>query len=63
MAAFGADMYRWGYQSGLQAAQFLQSGTTDGLQWEMVEVRKRVYNPEAAERFGIDIPANYEPIR
>lgn len=63
VAAFGADLYQWGYQSGLQAAALLEKGTTEGLQWEMVKLRQRVYNPDSAERFGIDIPGNYESIK
>lgn len=62
VAAFGADLYQWGYQAGEQAARFLQTGSTEGLQWEMVELRKRVYNPAAAQRFGIEVPAEYEAI-
>src|SRR6202008_4727061 len=38
VAAFGADIYQWGYQAGEQAAQFLKSDKT-----EMVKVRRRVY--------------------
>ncbi len=63
VAAFGADIYQWGYQAGEQAAAFLKTGTTDNLQWEMVKLRKRVYNPESADRFGISIPDNYESIK
>ncbi|MBK7406939.1 MAG: ABC transporter substrate-binding protein [Saprospirales bacterium] len=62
VAAFGADMYQWGYQAGEQAAQFLKNKSTEGLHWEMVKVRKRVYNPEVATRFGIEVPKNYNPI-
>ncbi|MBK8969214.1 MAG: ABC transporter substrate-binding protein [Saprospiraceae bacterium] len=62
VAAYGADIYQWGYQAGKQAAQFLKTGSTDGLQWEMVELRKRVYNPEAAERFGIEVPGNFQTL-
>jgi len=62
VAAFGADMYQWGHQAGKQAAQFLKNGSTDDLQWEMVKVRRRVYNPEAAARFGIEVPKDYEAI-
>lgn len=62
VAAFGADMYQWGYQAGEQAAQFLKSGSTEGLHWEMVKVRQRVFNPEAAARFGIKVPEGYEGI-
>ncbi|MBS1504668.1 MAG: ABC transporter substrate-binding protein, partial [Bacteroidetes bacterium] len=48
VAAFGADIYQWGYQAGQQAVQYLKKHKTDGLEWEMVKVRKRVYNPAAA---------------
>lgn len=62
VAAFGADLYQWGYQAGEQAARFLQTNSTEGLAWEMVQVRRRVYNPEAAQQFNIQIPANFDPI-
>lgn len=63
VAAFGADMYQWGYQAGQQASQFLKTQSLEGMGWEMVKVRKRVFNANSAERFGIEVPANYEPIR
>ena len=62
VAAYGAGLYEWGYQAGEQAAQFLKTNSTEGLHWEMVKLRKRVYNPAAAKRFGISVPAGYEPI-
>jgi putative ABC transport system substrate-binding protein len=63
VAAFGADIYQWGYQAGEQAAQFLKTGKTDGLQREMVKVRKRVYNAEAAKKYNITIPSNFEAVK
>lgn len=63
VAAYGADLYQWGYQAGQQAAQFLKTKSLDGLQWEMVKVRKRVYNKSAAGQFGLDVPAQYEAIQ
>jgi len=63
VAAFGADIYQWGYQAGEQAAQFLKTHKTDGLQPEMVKVRKRVYNPAAAKKYNITIPPNFEPVK
>ncbi|MFD0748936.1 ABC transporter substrate-binding protein [Mucilaginibacter calamicampi] len=64
VAAFGADIYQWGYQAGLQAAQFLKAGKkTDGLQFEMVKVRKRVYNADAAKKYNLVIPANFEAVK
>jgi len=63
VAAFGADIYQWGYQAGEQAAQYLKSKSTAGLQWQMVTLRKRVYNPAAAKKFGLNIPANFQPVQ
>lgn len=63
VAAFGADLYQWGYQAGEQAANYLKTNSTDGLNWEMVLLRKRVYNPEAAQQFNLQIPANFESIK
>jgi len=63
VAAYGADMYQWGYQAGEQAATFLKTKSTNGLHWEEVKVRKRVYNPEAAKRYNITLPENFEAIK
>jgi putative tryptophan/tyrosine transport system substrate-binding protein len=63
VAAFGADIYQWGYQAGEQAAQYLKTHKTDGLKWEMVKVRKRVFNPVAAVKYHIAVPPNFEPVR
>jgi putative ABC transport system substrate-binding protein len=63
VAAFGADIYQWGYQAGEQAAQYLKTKTTDGLKWQMVTLRKRVYNPAVAKKFGLNIPANFQPVQ
>ena len=63
VAAFGADIYQWGYQAGEQAAQYLKTQKTDGLKPEMVKVRKRVYNPAAAKKYNITIPPNFEAVK
>lgn len=63
VAAFGADIYQWGYQSGLQAVQYLKTHKTYGIKLEMVKVRKRVYNAAAAKRYNIAIPAGFEAIK
>ncbi len=63
VAAFGADIYQWGYQAGEQAAQFLKTRKTDGLKPEMVKVRKRVYNADAAKKYNLTIPANFEAVK
>lgn len=63
LAAYGADIYQWGYQAGKQAAEYLKTKNVEGLHWEMVETRKRVYNPAAAKKFGIDIPSNFQAVQ
>jgi putative ABC transport system substrate-binding protein len=63
VAAFGADIYQWGYQAGEQAAQFLRTHSTEGLHPEMVKVRKRVYNAAAAKKYHIIVPSNFEAVK
>jgi len=63
VAAFGADIYQWGYQAGEKAAQYLKNHSTSGLQPEMVKVRKRVYNVAAAKKYNITVPSNFEPVK
>jgi len=62
VAAFGADIYKWGHQAGVQAAVFLKTGKTDQLKWEMVKTRVRIYNPEAAKKYNIAIPTGFERV-
>lgn len=63
VAAFGADIYQWGYQTGEQAASYLKSGTLKDLHWEIVKVRKRVYNPEMVKRYNLAVPEGFEAIK
>jgi len=63
VAAYGADIYQWGYQAGEQAAQFLKNKSTANLHWEMVQLRKRVYNAEAVKRFNIAVPSGFEAVK
>lgn len=63
VAAFGADMYQWGYQAGEQAAAFLKNHKTDGLAPQMVKIRKRVYNPAAAKKYNITVPSDFEAVK
>ena len=60
LAAYGADMYQWGYQSGLQAAQLLKDGSTKNIHWELVKTRKKVFNPAMAKKYNINIPADFK---
>ncbi|MBA3647996.1 MAG: ABC transporter substrate-binding protein [Chitinophagales bacterium] len=54
VAAYGADLYQWGYQAGEQAAIFLKQGNLNGLQPELVKVRRRIYNSSAAKKFNLN---------
>lgn len=63
VAAFGANMYQWGYQSGLQAAAFLKSGSTKTLQPEIVKYRGNVYNPTKAKQFGLNFDRSFTQVK
>lgn len=60
VAAFGADMYQWGYDAGAQAAIFLKTGSLQHIHWKTVSKRNRMINKKAAEKFNISIPSNSE---
>ncbi|MEP6948443.1 MAG: ABC transporter substrate-binding protein [Ginsengibacter sp.] len=62
LVAYGADIYQWGYQAGVQAALYLKSKSTKGLTWEMVKIRKKVFNPIVAKYYDLAIPSDFEPI-
>ena len=62
VAAFGADMYQWGFQAGQQAAQFLKQGNMSGLAPELVNVRQRVYNPKVADEYHLVFDSSFTAI-
>jgi len=62
VAAFGADIYQWGYQAGEQAAEYLKTKDSTKIKWEMVKVRKRVYNPEVAKKYALIIPSTFQAV-
>lgn len=63
VAAYGADIYQWGYQAGEQAAQYLKTKSTEGLKWEMVVKREKVFNAAVAKKFNLNIPSDFHPVQ
>ncbi len=63
VAAYGADIYQWGYQSGAMAATYLKKKSTTGLKWTTVAKKQKVYNGAAAEQFHLTLPADYIKIQ
>jgi putative ABC transport system substrate-binding protein len=63
VAAFGADMYQWGYQSGAQAAEFLKTRSTENLHAEPVQVRRRVYNGIKAAQFKLNFDSTFAKVK
>lgn len=61
LAAYGADMYQWGYQSGEMAVAFLKGNKSQKP--EMVKVRKRVYNALAAKKFNLKFGPSFEELK
>jgi putative ABC transport system substrate-binding protein len=62
LAAYGADIYQWGYQAGEQAANYLKTGNSGSMHWEPVKIRKRVFNTTMASKYKINIPEGYTPM-
>lgn len=61
VAAYGPDLYAWGYQAGVIATKILNGSTIDP-QWELVQTRISVYNPQMAEKWGLKIPDSFSSI-
>ncbi len=59
VAAFGADMYQWGHQAGLQAALFLKNKTAQLPLPELVSIRKRMLNKKVADQFSIQADSSF----
>ncbi len=59
VAAFGADMYLWGYQSGVQAANFLANQKSALPQLEMVKVRSRILNKKVANTLSLKADSTF----
>ncbi|HVB03966.1 MAG TPA: ABC transporter substrate-binding protein [Chitinophagaceae bacterium] len=63
VAAYGADIYQWGFQAGQQAAIFLRQGNMQGLHPEIVRIRRRIYNPAVAQEYHLHFNDSFSPLR
>jgi putative ABC transport system substrate-binding protein len=63
VAAYGTDLYNWGFECGEQVSIFLKEKSTVNLKWALVKNRKKMYNPKAASRFNIQMPSDYNAIK
>lgn len=61
--AYGADFYQWGHQAGVSAAKYLKARDMKAAPLEIVQVRKRVYNPKTAAALGLAAPAGFEALQ
>jgi putative ABC transport system substrate-binding protein len=61
LCAYGADMYQWGYQAGIEAANYLKNKTKLP---DIVKVKKRVrmMNEEQRKRFGVNEFVDFKSI-
>jgi len=62
LASYGAELYKWGYQSGQQASVYLKTKNTQGLKPEIVKNRNKVFNKEVAKQFNIIPDSTYSPL-
>lgn len=61
VAAYGPDLFEWGYQSGVIAVKILKKEEINPS-WELVKTRISVYNPKMADKWGLKIPDSFTPI-
>lgn len=59
IASYGADFYQWGFQAGVEAANYLKSNTALIPKPELVQVRQYVFNSKAAARFNLVAPNGF----
>lgn len=62
VAAYGANMYAWGYQAGQQTAQFLKNPRQALPKPQAVARHQSLYNPEVVRQFGFKIPKGLQAI-
>jgi len=62
LAAFGADIYSWGYQTGLEASAYLAKGPAAHLTPVRVRLRKKVFNRTLASQLGIKFPPGFKAL-
>ena len=63
VAAFGADMYQWGYQSGLQAAQFLKTNSLTNLHPQIIKARRRVFNEAKVKMYEMKFDSTFVVVK
>ena len=51
--------YQWGFQAGVEAANYLKSNTALIPKPELVQVRQYVFNSKAAARFNLVAPNGF----
>lgn len=62
LAAYGADMYMWGYQAGEQAATYLENPQKGLPKLALTQFHKKIYNPEIAKQFKVKIDSTFKKI-
>ncbi|MDX2128068.1 MAG: ABC transporter substrate-binding protein [Chloroherpetonaceae bacterium] len=58
LAAYGADMYSWGYQAGQAAVKVLRGEPIPAP--DEVKVRKRIFSIKSADALGVTLPADFQ---
>ena len=59
VAAYGADMYGWGYQAGLQVVAYLKNKSAGLPYLDKVRIHNKIYNPEIAQNYQINTPKSF----
>ena len=63
VAAYGADLYKWGYQCGELVSRYLKGETDKSKLYEKVKDRVKVYNAAACKQMNITVDSSFQSIK
>ncbi|MDX2304559.1 MAG: ABC transporter substrate binding protein [Microscillaceae bacterium] len=63
VAAYGTDMYAWGYQAGEQVSAYLKDKSKGLPKLEKAIKHNRIYNPEVAKAYQIKMPEGFMDVK
>ncbi len=61
VAACGPSFYQWGYQAGIQVANYLKNKSLNQIHADTILSYPHVYNPTLAHTFHLIIPPSFNP--
>lgn len=62
VVAYGADMYQWGYEAGLQTAEYFESDMKILPKIAKISKHNKIYNPDIVSKFNLKITDEFQAV-